>query len=85
MGQGLKSLVRIESDMDYRLRRNCKVNFATVIIGPPTAPLTRSLALDLERRGFIVYVVVNAVEDEQLVHNESRVDIRPLLLDIGNV
>ena len=59
--------------------------FVIVIIGPPAAPLTRSLALDLERRGFIVYVVVNAVEAEQLVHGESRVDIRPLLLDIGNV
>ena len=56
-----------------------------MIVGPPTAPLTRSLALDLERRGFIVYIVVNAVEEEQLVHDESRVDIRPLLLDIGNV
>ena len=56
-----------------------------MIIGPPTAPLTRSLALDLERRGFMVYVVVHAVEDEQIIHNESRIDIRPLLLDVGNV
>ena len=56
-----------------------------MIVGPATSPLTRSLALDLERRGFLVYIVVNAVEDEQIVLDESRVDIRPLLLDIGNV
>ena len=62
-----------------------RIDFEVVIIGPPAAPLIRSLALDLERRGFIVYIVVNALEDEQLVHDESRVDIRPLLLDIGNV
>ncbi|OJD32910.1 uncharacterized protein BKCO1_3500081 [Diplodia corticola] len=53
-----------------------------VIAGPANSPITKSLSLDLERRGFIVYVVVNSPEEEQIVQNESRVDIRPLLLDI---
>ncbi|KAI9868564.1 MAG: hypothetical protein M1830_005635 [Pleopsidium flavum] len=53
-----------------------------VIAGSPNEPITRSLSLDLERRGFVVYVVVSTVEEEQLVRNESRVDIHPLNLDI---
>ncbi|KAI9866474.1 MAG: hypothetical protein M1813_001024 [Trichoglossum hirsutum] len=53
-----------------------------VIAGSPNDPITRTLSLDLERRGFIVYVVVGTVEEEQIVHNESRVDIRPLNVDI---
>ncbi|KAI9770285.1 MAG: hypothetical protein M1840_003444 [Geoglossum simile] len=53
-----------------------------VIAGSPNDPITRTLSLDLERRGFIVYVVVSTVEEEQMVRNESRVDIRPLNVDI---
>ncbi|KZF25997.1 DUF1776-domain-containing protein [Xylona heveae TC161] len=53
-----------------------------VIAGSPSDPITKSLALDLERRGFIVYIVVNTIEEEQLVRNESRVDIRPLNMNI---
>lgn len=56
-----------------------------VIAGPPSSPITKSLSLDLERRGFIVYVVVNSPEEEEIVQKESRVDIRPLLLDIVDV
>ncbi|KAI9828744.1 MAG: hypothetical protein M1832_001849 [Thelocarpon impressellum] len=55
-----------------------------VIAGSPSDPITRSLSLDLERRGFIVYVVVSSPDDEQLVHGESRVDIRPLNLDVAD-
>ncbi|KAK8203816.1 hypothetical protein IWZ01DRAFT_96091 [Phyllosticta capitalensis] len=53
-----------------------------VIAGPPASPITRSLCTDLERRGFIVYVVVSSPEEEQLVQGEFAV--RPLLLDIAN-
>ncbi|KAI9734207.1 MAG: hypothetical protein M1834_002307 [Cirrosporium novae-zelandiae] len=53
-----------------------------VISGSPSEPLVRSIALDLERRGFIVFIVVSTLEEENIVHNESRVDIRPLHLDI---
>ncbi|PUU81193.1 hypothetical protein B9Z19DRAFT_1020254 [Tuber borchii] len=50
--------------------------------GSPHDPISRSLALDLERRGFIVYVVVNSIEDEHVVANEGRSDIKPLNIDI---
>ncbi|KAH6634150.1 hypothetical protein B0J18DRAFT_452964 [Chaetomium sp. MPI-SDFR-AT-0129] len=53
-----------------------------VIAGSPALPLTRSLSLDLERRGFIVFVVCNSHEDEIMVQNLARPDIRPLGIDI---
>ncbi|KAI9753699.1 MAG: hypothetical protein M1815_006032 [Lichina confinis] len=53
-----------------------------VIAGSASEPLSLSLSLDLERRGFIVYVVANSLEEEQMIHNQSRADIRPLMLDI---
>ncbi|KAJ4296946.1 hypothetical protein N0V88_003862 [Collariella sp. IMI 366227] len=53
-----------------------------VIAGSPALPLTRSLSLDLERKGFIVFIVSNSHEDEQMVQNLSRPDIRPLSIDI---
>ncbi|KAF1969213.1 DUF1776-domain-containing protein [Bimuria novae-zelandiae CBS 107.79] len=56
-----------------------------VLAGPPTSPLIKSLSLDLERRGFIVYIVCADMEEEQLVHGESRADVRPLHLDVADV
>jgi hypothetical protein len=56
-----------------------------VIAGSPSLPLTKSLSLDLERRGFIVYIVCGSGEDESLVQNLSRPDIRPLSIDITDV
>ncbi|KAF8865278.1 DUF1776-domain-containing protein [Acephala macrosclerotiorum] len=53
-----------------------------VIAGPPSEPITRSISLDLERRGFIVYIVCNTIEEEVLVQNEARPDIKPLTIDI---
>ncbi|TVY89628.1 UPF0744 protein, partial [Lachnellula willkommii] len=53
-----------------------------VLAGSPSEPMTRSIALDLERRGFIVYIVCNTIEEEVLVQNESRPDIKPLMIDI---
>lgn len=41
--------------------------------------------MDLERRGFIVYVVCNTIEEEVQVQNESRPDIKPLMIDIVDV
>ncbi|KAF2151365.1 DUF1776-domain-containing protein [Myriangium duriaei CBS 260.36] len=52
-----------------------------VLAGSPTSPLTTALALDLERRGYIVYVVAYTQEDAQHVRSQSRVDILPLNLD----
>jgi len=53
-----------------------------VIAGPPNSPITRSLSLDLERRGFIVYIVCSNMDEEQQVISESRADVRPLHLDV---
>ncbi|KAK4129225.1 DUF1776-domain-containing protein [Parathielavia appendiculata] len=53
-----------------------------VIAGSPALPLTRSLSLDLERKGFIVFIVSNSHEDEVMVQNLARPDIRPLSIDI---
>ncbi|RYP78900.1 hypothetical protein DL771_000285 [Monosporascus sp. 5C6A] len=53
-----------------------------VIAGSPTLPLTKSLALDMERKGFIVYIVCSSIEDEVLVQGLSRPDIKPLGIDI---
>ncbi|KAH7123786.1 hypothetical protein B0J11DRAFT_321412 [Dendryphion nanum] len=56
-----------------------------VIAGPPNSPIVKSLSLDLERRGFIVYIVCGDMEEEQQVQGESRADVRPLHLDIADV
>ncbi|ATY64895.1 hypothetical protein A9K55_005254 [Cordyceps militaris] len=52
-----------------------------VVAGSPALPLTKSLSLDMERRGFIVYVVCDAPEDEKTVHSYARQDISPLKID----
>ncbi|KAF4125206.1 protein of unknown function DUF1776 [Geosmithia morbida] len=56
-----------------------------VIAGSASLPLTKSLALDMERRGFVVYIVCNAAEDESTVSSLSRRDIRPLTIDTTDV
>lgn len=56
-----------------------------VVAGSPALALTKSLSLDMERRGFIVYVVCNAREEEALVQAMSRPDIRPLSIDTTDV
>jgi hypothetical protein len=56
-----------------------------VVAGSPSEPLVRSISLDLERRGFIVYIVCNTIEEEVLVQNESRQDVKPLMIDIVDV
>ena len=56
-----------------------------IIAGSPTLPLTRCLSLDLERKGFIVFMVCNTPEEEMMVQNLSRPDIRPLSVDVKDV
>lgn len=56
-----------------------------VIAGSPALPLTKSLALDMERKGFIVYIVCSASEDQNVVQSLSRPDIRPLSIDTTDV
>lgn len=45
-------------------------------------PLTRSLAVDLERRGYIVYITVSSTEEDSLVQQEAKPDLRPLWIDL---
>jgi hypothetical protein len=45
-------------------------------------PLTRSLALDLDRRGYVVYVTVSSTEEDSLVQSEAKWDVRPLWMDL---
>lgn len=68
-----------------RRAKNGSRTEVVVLAGSPHSVLTRSLSLDLERRGFIVYIPVNDLSEEQLVKSESRADIRPLNLDITSV
>ncbi|KAI9699184.1 MAG: hypothetical protein M1820_007263 [Bogoriella megaspora] len=56
-----------------------------VIAGPSESPLVLSLSQDLERRGFIVYVVVGSAQEESRVQSNGRADIRPLYVDITEV
>lgn len=81
----------IKRKSNYRKKRRAKRagNGArlevVVVAGSPSEAITRSVTLDLERRGFIVYVVCNTIEEEVLVQNESRPDIKPLMIDIVDV
>ena len=45
-------------------------------------PLARSLAVDLERRGYIVFITVSSTEEDSLVQQEAKEDIRPLWMDL---
>lgn len=47
--------------------------------------MTRSIAADLERRGYIVFIVVQSTEEQQVVEAENRSDIRALYIDIAEV
>jgi len=40
---------------------------------------------DLERRGFVVYVVVDSENEEHMIRAESKTDIIPLHLNVVNV
>lgn len=46
------------------------------------SPLTSALSLDLERRGFIVYVVASTAEDEVYIRSQQRADVHALRLDL---
>ncbi|PYH49983.1 DUF1776 domain-containing protein [Aspergillus saccharolyticus JOP 1030-1] len=54
-----------------------------VVAGSAHEPMTRAIASDLERRGYIVYVTVSASNEEQIIRGESREDIRSLWLDLS--
>ena len=53
-----------------------------VLAGAVSSPLASALALDLERRGFVVYVVASSPEEEHFVRSLSRADLLPLPLTL---
>ncbi|RPB23705.1 DUF1776-domain-containing protein, partial [Terfezia boudieri ATCC MYA-4762] len=58
-----------------------------VLSGYPHEQTTSLLALDLEKRGFIVFIIVHTPEEESSVLRgvgEGRPDIRPLMLDLAS-
>ena len=56
-----------------------------ILAGSSLSPLTTSLAHDLERRGFIVYIPTNSFGEEQAIQAEGKSDIRALTLDLTSV
>ncbi|KAI5284140.1 hypothetical protein KEM54_001564 [Ascosphaera aggregata] len=53
-----------------------------IVAGSPHDVMTRMIALDLDRRGFIVFVTTASVTEERLVRGENREDIIPLTIDL---
>jgi NAD(P)-dependent dehydrogenase (short-subunit alcohol dehydrogenase family) len=86
------ALVYYQRNVQTRRRRakrapNGARKEVVVIAGPAGSPVTKSLMLDLEKRGFIVYVIAHSLEEEDIIKAEGvgRTDIRPFLVDIADV
>lgn len=47
--------------------------------------MTRSIACDLEKRGYIVFVTATSIEEQQIIESEGREDIRSLWFDLSHV
>ena len=56
-----------------------------VLAGSPYSPITKSLALDLERKGFLVYIPVGTFEEEAAVSGLRAPDVHSLNFDITSV
>nr|OQO25018.1 hypothetical protein B0A51_07999 [Rachicladosporium sp. CCFEE 5018] len=55
-----------------------------VLAGATGSPLASALAVDLERRGFVVYVLVGSTEEEGYIRSLSRADLLPLPVALGD-
>ena len=64
--------------------RNGSKAEVVVLAGSAFSPLTKSLAHDLERRNFVVYILVCNDSEAQAVKDESTADIHPLDFDIAS-
>ncbi|KAI9044152.1 DUF1776 domain-containing protein [Aspergillus affinis] len=53
-----------------------------VVVGSPLEPMTKAISVDLERRGYIVYVTVSSAEEEHIIQSQNSGDIRALWLDL---
>ena len=56
-----------------------------ILVGSPLSPLMRSLSLDLERRGFIVYITASSGVEERTIEQEGKEDIRALTVELTSV
>jgi Fungal family of unknown function (DUF1776) len=58
-----------------------------VVAGEVGSLLLRSLIADLEKRGFVVYVIVKSIEEEDAIREEAKGkgDVRPFLVDVNEV
>ena len=55
-----------------------------VVAGATSSPLASAVALDLERRGFVVYVATSSTEEETYIRSLSRADLLPLPLALAD-
>jgi hypothetical protein len=93
VGAGGAGFMIYQNRVNHRRKRRAKraANGArrevVVLAGPPGSLVTKSLMLDLERRGFIVYCVVHTTEEEKMIQVEaaSKADIRPFHLNLSDV
>ena len=56
-----------------------------VLAGSPHSPITKSLALDLERKGFLVYIPVGTLEEEAAISDLRAPDVHALNFDVTSV
>lgn len=76
------------NNKQYRRKRRAKKSASgartdvVVIAGAVASPLTNALYMDLERRGFVVYVVTNTPDQEHYIRTQNRVDLLPLQLNL---
>jgi len=55
-----------------------------VVAGATSSPLASAVALDLERRGFVVYVATSSTEEETYIRSLSRADLLPLPISLAD-
>lgn len=55
-----------------------------VVAGATSSPLASAVALDLERRGFVVYVATSSTEEETYIRSLSRADLLPLPVSLAD-
>lgn len=80
---------KIQKSKKRRARRtnNGARKDVIVVAGEVGSLLVRSMVSDLEKRGFIVYVIVKSIEEEDAIREEAegKADVRPFLIDVNEV
>lgn len=68
----------------HRARSGAKTE-VVVLAGSPYAQTTKSIALDLEKRGFLIYIPVGSLEEETAVAELRMTNVHSLNFDITSV